>query len=447
MPTRLSGFALLFVTFGAFATFWPSAPPPVAPGLLSGLVWRNLGPFRGGRISAVSGAIGQPGVFYIGLPAGGVWKTTSAGETWTPIFDAITAASSVGAVEVAPSDPNVIYVGMGDLISGGGINEGNGVYKSVDAGKTWQHLGLDSTRQIPSILVDPHDPNLVMIAAQGDVHKKSETRGVFRSSDGGKTWAKTLYVDDSTGLQKLAWAPDHPEVVLATTVRHFVVPVTGPVRVPAAGAGGGGGGGGGGGTGPTQTRLFKSIDKGLTWTEITGASSGLPRLVGRTSIAVAMNTNAQRMFLIGNFGLYRSDDGGTTWRQMDAADRRIANGQGGYNCGVYVDPQNPDIVYTINTAEYKSADGGNTFTGFKGAPGGDDPQQIWIDPTNGQRILMGLDQGAVVTHHGGATWSSWYNQTTDQNHHITRDNSFSCWVSGSQRDAGGVRTASLGNLG
>src|SRR6266480_2805658 len=256
MPTRLPGFALLFVTFGAFATFWPSAPPPVAPGLLSGLVWRNLGPFRGGRISAVSGAIGQPGVFYIGLPAGGVWKTTSAGETWTPIFDAITAASSVGAVEVAPSDPNVIYVGMGDLISGGGINEGNGVYKSVDAGKTWQHLGLDSTKQIPSILVDPHDPNLVLIAAQGDVHNKSETRGVFRSTD-----------------------------------------------------------------------------KGLMWHEITGG--GLPRLTGRTSVAVAMNTSAQRMFLIGNFGLYRSDDGGTSWRQMDAADRRIANGQGGYNCGVY----------------------------------------------------------------------------------------------------------------
>src|SRR6266550_1277799 len=351
MPLRFPGFALLLVTLGAFATSNSSAPPPVAPGLLSGLVWRNLGPFRGGRISAVSGAIGQPGVFYIGLPAGGVWKTTSAGETWTPIFDAITAASSVGAVEVAPSDPNVIYVGMGDLISGGGINEGNGVYKSVDAGKTWQHLGLDSTRQIPSILVDPHDPNLVMIAAQGDVHKKSESRGVFRSTDGGRTWTKTLYVDDSTGLQKITWAADRPEVVLATSVRHYVVPITGPARVPAAGVGGGGGGG----AGPTQTKLFKSTDKGLTWHEITGG--GLPRLTGRTSVAVAMNTNAQRMFLIGNFGLYRSDDGGTTWRQMDATDRRIANGQGGYNCGVYVDPQNPDVVYSVNTAMYKSTDG------------------------------------------------------------------------------------------
>src|SRR6266699_3792981 len=179
---------------------------PLDARLLSALVWRNLGPFRGGRISAVSGVIGQPGVFYVGLPVGGVWKTTSAGETWTPIFDAVTAASSVGALEVAPSDPNIIYVGMGDLITGGGINEGNGVYKSTDAGKTWQHLGLDDTRQIPSILVEPHDPHLVMMAAQGDVHSKSETRGVFRSSDGGRTWTRVLYVDDSTGAQKLAWA-------------------------------------------------------------------------------------------------------------------------------------------------------------------------------------------------------------------------------------------------
>src|SRR5438128_9600961 len=170
------------------------------------------------------------------------------------MFDAITATSPVGAVEVAPSDPNLIYVGMGDLISGGGINEGNGVYKSVDAGRTWQHLGLDSTKQIPSILVDPHDPNLVMIAAQGDVHKKSETRGVFRSTDGGKRWTKVLYVDDSTGLQKLAWASDHPEIVLATTVRHYVAPPTGPALVGTAGSGGGGGGPQ---TGPTQTKLFK----------------------------------------------------------------------------------------------------------------------------------------------------------------------------------------------
>src|SRR5437879_13498391 len=235
MPTRLPSprsTAPTVLCVAALLTLGAAAP--IRPDLLSGLVWRNIGPFRGGRIAAVTGVIGEPGVFYVGLPAGGVWKTTSAGETWTPIFDGITAASSVGAVEVAPSDPNVIYVGMGDLISGGGINEGNGVYKSTDAGKTWQHLGLDSTKQIPSILVDPRDANLVMIAAQGDVHKQSETRSVIRSTDSGRSWTTPIYLDDSTGLQKLAWASHRPEIVLATSVRHYVVPVTGPARVPAA---------------------------------------------------------------------------------------------------------------------------------------------------------------------------------------------------------------------
>jgi photosystem II stability/assembly factor-like uncharacterized protein len=420
------------------ASRFAEGPGPVASPLLAGLRWRNLGPFRGGRVAAVTGVIGQPGVYYIGLPAGGVWKTTSAGETWFPVFDSITVASSVGSIEAAPSDPSVIYVGMGDMITGGSINEGNGVYKSTDAGRTWQHLGLDDTKQIPSILVDPHDPNLVLLAAQGNVHQKSDARGVFRSTDGGKTWTKTLYVNDSTGIQKITWAADHPEIMLATTVAHYTPPTPPQNRV-------GSGGGPGGSTGPTNTALYKSTDQGLTWHEITGG--GLPRLFGRTSVAVAMHTNAQRMFLIGNFGLYRSDDGGTSWRRMDAADRRIANGQGGYNCGVYVDPQDPDVVYTINTSSYKSTDGGNSFTGFKGAPGGDDPQQMWIDPTNGRRILLGLDQGAVVTLDGGENWSSWYNQSTEQVYHVAVDNSYPYWVYASQQDAGAVRVRSRGNLG
>src|SRR3989475_1389560 len=415
---------------------------PVPPALLAGFSWRNVGPFRAGRVSAVSGAIGQAGTFYIGLPLGGVWKTTSAGETWYPVFDSVKEASSVGAVAVAPSNPDVIYVGMGDLIAGGGISEGNGVYKSSDAGRTWQHLGLDLTKQIPSMLVDPKNPDIVLLAAQGDVHKKSETRGVYRSTDGGRTWTKTLYVDDTTGAQKIAWADDHPDVLLATTVRHWTSLPTG---LPRFGGPGIGGGGGGGQNAPTQTHLFKSTDEGVTWKEITGG--GLPRLAGRTSVAVANNTNAQRMFLIQNSGLWRSDDAGATWRQMDSTDTRIRNGQGGYNCGVYVDPKNPDVVYTVNTASYKSTDGGNTFTGFKGAPGGDDPQQMWVDPTNGQRILLGLDQGAFVTLDGGATWSSWYNQSTEQVYHITVDNSYPYWVYGAQQDAGAIRTRSRGNFG
>src|SRR2546427_1227173 len=304
---------------------------PVPPALLAGFSWRNVGPFRAGRVSAVSGAIGQAGTFYIGLPLGGVWKTTSAGETWYPVFDSVKEASSVGAVAVAPSNPDVIYVGMGDLIAGGGIAEGNGVYKSSDAGRTWQHLGLDATKQIPSILVDPKNPDLVLLAAQGDVHKKSDSRGVYRSANGGQTWTKTLYVDHSTGAQKIAWADDHPAVLLATTIRHWTSLPTGLPRFGVGGPGGPGGGGGGGGpNAPTQTHLFKSTDEGVTWKEITGGGGGgLPRLTGRTSVAVAMNTNAQRMFLIQNSGPWRTDDGGATWRQMDSTDTRIPNRPGG----------------------------------------------------------------------------------------------------------------------
>ena len=255
MQRRIHIFCLAAVTLVLAGALPLAAPSGIDPALFSGLSWRNIGPFRGGRVSAVTGVIGQPGVFYMGLPLGGVWKTTSAGKTWYPIFDDVKEASSVGAIEVAPSDPNIIYVGMGDLITGGGINEGNGVYKSTDAGKTWKHLGLDETKQIPSILVDPKDPNLVLIAAQGNVHTHSDKRGVFRSTDGGKTWTKTLYVDNQTGAQDIAWAFDNPNVMLATTVRHYTDPL-------AARGGGGGGGaadaGGRGGRRPARTARCSS---------------------------------------------------------------------------------------------------------------------------------------------------------------------------------------------
>ena len=404
---------------------------PVDSRLLSALSWRNIGPFRGGRISAVSGVIGQPGVFYAGTPQGGVWKTTSAGETWYPIFDSIKTTSSIGAVEVAPSDPNVIYVGTGDPKSFfDGV--GDGMYKSADAGRTWRHIGLEATRQIPSILVNPRDPNVVLVAALGNPQAKSEARGVFRSTDGGATWTKTLYVDDETGIAKLARAEDTPDVVFAATMFQYLPPGISKPPDPD--------------TARTRTRLYKSTDGGLTWRELSGG--GLPPLAGRTSLAVAIGTNAQRVYLIGDFGLYRSDDGGTAWRHMAADDKRITNGQGGYNCGVYVDSKNPDIVYTVNVTAYKSADGGNTFTGFKGGPpGGDDPQVMWIDPTDGKRMLMGYDQGAIVSFDGGDTWSSWYNQSTEQIYHIAADNSFPYWIYATQQDAGAIATRNRGDLG
>ena len=419
--------SLAVLTLGAARA---TGPDPVG-----GLVWRNIGPLRAGRVSAVSGAVGEPGVFYAGFPTGGLWKTSNAGVTWVPIFDDIKTTSSIGAVQVAPSDTDVVYVGTGDMPTGGNINEGDGVYKSTDAGKTWRHLGLEDSRQIPTILVDPHDPNLVLLAAQGNRYAKGGQRGVYRSTDGGNTWSKTLDTGDSIGVERLAWANDAPGTVLAATDLHYV-----NVNAP-----GGGFRFGGGGNGPTGTALYKSTDQGLTWHELTGG--GLPRLFGRISVAVAQHTNAQRMYLIGNFGLYRSDDGGASWRQMDAQDRRIGNGQGGYNCGVYVSSTNPDVVITINTSSYISTDGGNTFTGFKGAPGGDDPQQLWIDPTDSQRMLLGMDQGATVTLDGGRTWSTWYNQSTEQVYHVSADNSYPYWVYASQQDAGAIRVRSRGNYG
>src|SRR5213592_2639864 len=404
------------------------------PRLLSGLVWRNVGPFRGGRISAATGVIGQPGVFYVGTPNGGVWKTTSAGETWYPIFDSIKSVSSIGAVEVASSDPNVVYVGTGDLNS---FLEGlgDGMYKSFDAGRTWRRIGLEGTQQITTILVHQRDPNLVLVAALGGFFQSgSDARGVFRSTDGGATWAKTLYVDDKTGIGTLARAADAPDVILAATMFRSFAPGTGILFGQRTD------------TAQTRTRLYKSLDAGLTWREVSGG--GLPRLTGRISLAIAVGTNAQRIYLIGNFGLYRSDDGGTSWRPMAADDKRIANGQGGYNSGVSVDPTNPDVVYTFHVTAYKSTDGGNSFVAFKGGPpGGDDPQVMWIDPTDGKRILMGYDQGAIVSFDGGDTWSSWYNQSTEQVYHIAADNSFPYWIYATQQDAGAIATRSRGNLG
>jgi photosystem II stability/assembly factor-like uncharacterized protein len=400
---------------------------PVEPSLFAGLTWRNIGPFRAGRVTAVTGAIGQPGVYYMGLPIGGVWKTTSAGVTWFPIFDSIKDVSSIGSVEVAPSDPEVVYVGTG------GVNEGDGVYKSTDAGETWQHLGMDKTRAIPVMLVDPGNANVVIMAALGSARTADGNRGVFRTTDGGKNWTRTLYVDSLTGAENLAWAFDHPDVMLATTIRR------------GGGRGRVAGGNARGAAAGTGTQLYKSTDEGVTWKEISG--NGLPTLTGRVSVAVAMHTNAQRMFLIGTFGLYRSDDGGKSWHRMATTDARIANGQGGYTSGVWVNTSNPDIVYTIATAAFISTDGGNTFAGWKGAPGGDDPQVLWLDPTNGKRMFMGLDQGGTVSQDGGDNWSLWYNQPTAQIYHISVDNSWPYWIYGTQQDACAFATRARGDLG
>jgi photosystem II stability/assembly factor-like uncharacterized protein len=397
----------------------------IPPALYAGLAWRNIGPFRAGRVSAVAGAIGQPGVFYIGLPFGGVWKTTSAGTTWFPVFDAVKEISNIGSIAVAPSDADVVYVGTGDAYRP--AFRGNGLYKSTDAGRTWRHLALGDTK-IPAILVDPHDPSVVLVAAMGDSTARTETRGVFRSSDGGQSWQKTLSVDNETGVQDLAWAYDQPDVILASTTRSYTGPSAASPGNTAAGV----------------TAIYKSTDQGLTWRVLTGGglpSPGSARGRGARRVAVAANTHAQRMFLVDGAHLYRSDDGGTSWRPMAAADTRIGTER------IYVDSKNPDVLYDMNTSMYRSTDGGATFESFKGAPGGDDPHVLWIDPTDGKRLLLGGDQGATVSFDGGGAWSSWYNQSTAQLYHISTDTSYPYWVYGQQQDSGAVATRSRGDLG
>jgi photosystem II stability/assembly factor-like uncharacterized protein len=403
----------------------------VNPNLYAGLKWRNVGPFHGGRISSVSGVIGDSGTFYFGSPLGGIWKTTSAGVTWFPVFDQETSVDSVGAIQVAPSDPNIVYAGAGDPIGG---SLGNGMWKSADAGKSWQHIGLEDTVKIDSILVDPANPNLVIVSALGDTTHHGG--GVYRSIDGGQSWTNVLKSDGYDGIRDLQYAFDEPNVMLAATQG------TGGER------GGGGAGGERGSRAQTKPALgFRSTDEGKTWTQIK-----IPPFEGRVAVAVAMHTKGQRMYIVGNniengSGLYRSDDAGATWRHMAGKDTRISNGQGNYSSGVFVDSQNPDILYTMSTAMYRSTDGGVTFEPFKGAPGGEDYHKLWIDPTNGKRMLVGSDQGASVTLDNGKTWSLWYTQTISQVYHVATDDQYPYHIMAAQQDTGAVMISSRGNWG
>ena len=311
---------------------------------------------------------------------------------------------SVGAIQVAPSNPDIVYAGAGDPIGG---SLGNGMWKSSDAGKTWHHIGLEETVKVDSIVVDPTDPNLVLASALGDATHHGG--GVYRSTDGGQSWTNVLKPANYDGTRDLQDAYDDPSVMLAAT----------------QGTGGGFGGGGGNRGAQSRTKpalAYKSTDEGRTWTEIK-----IPAFQGRIALAVAMHTKGQRMYIVGNniengSGLYRSDDGGVTWQHMAGKDLRISNGQGAYSSGVFVDSQNPDILYTVSTAMYRSTDGGATFEPFKGAPGGEDYHKLWIDPTNGKHMLVGSDQGASVTLDDGKTWSLWYTEPIAQVYHVATDN-------------------------
>ena len=386
--------------------------------LYSGLRWRMIGPFRGGRVNGVSGVHGQPNTFYFGSVGGGVWKSTNSGRTWAPIFDSQPIAS-IGAIGVAPSAPDTVYVGTGESDMRSQISYGNGMYKSTDAGKTWKHLGLDGTRQIGRVLVDPKNPQIVFVAALGHAYGANPDRGVYRSRDGGASWEKVLFKSDNVGAIDLAFDPGDAQIVYATLWNTRRPPWS--IYPPSYGPGGG---------------IFKSTDGGDTWQP---AMKGIPiEGLGRIGLAAAP-TNRNRVYAIVDAkagGLYRSDDAGATW-SLTSGDKRIW-GRGWYFCKTVVDPKNADIVYVGNTSLYRSTDAGKSWTPIKGAPGGDDYHQLWIYPDDPNRMILASDQGAIVSVDGASTWSSWYNQPTAQLYHIAADYRFPYWVTGSQQDSGAV---------
>jgi photosystem II stability/assembly factor-like uncharacterized protein len=419
--------SLLFVLLASAQLFaGPDIAKQVDPKLFQELRWRLIGPFRGGRTLAVTGVRGKPEVFYFGSVGGGVWKTNDAGRTWKPIFDS-QPIGSIGAIAVAPSDSNVIYVGSGEADMRNSISYGNGMYKSLDSGKTWTHIGLSDSRQIGRILVDPRDSNRVFVAALGHAYGPNAERGVFRSNDGGKSWQKILFHDENTGAIDLAFEPGNTKMIFAALWQTRRPPWN--IYPPSNGPGSG---------------LYRSKDGGDHWEQVTG--HGLPSEgLGRIGIAFAPS-NPRRMYLIVDAkegGLYRSDDGGQIWQHV-SDDKRIWQ-RGWYFGEVSVDPRDPETVYLPNTTTYKSRDGGKTFTAFRGAPGGDDYHELWIDPDEPQRMALSSDQGTLVTRNGGETWSSWYNQPTGQFYHVITDNRFPYWVYGAQQDSGSAATPSRSN--
>jgi photosystem II stability/assembly factor-like uncharacterized protein len=402
----------------------------VDPKLYGELRWRLIGPFRGGRTVPAIGVPGNPNVFYIGVNNGGVWKTTDAGRTWQSLFDD-QPTQSVGALAIAPSNPNIIYVGSGEGLRRPDLSVGDGIYKSTDAGRTWQHLGLRDGQQIASVLVDPRDPNRVFAAVLGHPYGPNSERGVFRSLDGGQTWQKILYRDPDTGAVDLAFDPTNAQTIYAVLWASRRPPWTvgNPYDAPGSG-------------------LFKSTDGGATWRQLSQGLPGASDHLGRIGIAIAPS-DPRRMYATVDApklgGIYRSDDAGESWRRINSEERIW--GRASDFAEVRVHPKNPDIIFVANTSTYRSTDGGQNFTAIKGAPGGDDYHRIWINPENPDIMILGSDQGATVTVNGGQTWGSWYNQPTAQFYHVITDNQFPYWVYGGQQESGSIGIASRSDYG
>ena len=404
------------------------AAAQVDPANVAALQWRPIGPFRAGRVSAGAVDPSDSNTYYFGTPGGGVWKSMNAGQTWTPIFDK-TGMASIGALAIAPSNPQTIYVGTGEE------TRGDGVYKSTDAGKSWTNVGLRDTHYIGSIVISATNQDDVVVGAIGD-RTPSPDRGVFHSTDGGKTWTKVLFIDDTAGCPSIIAAPDAPRILFATLYPSSGVrgaslapPITPGQPPPAPG-------------GPPFKRepaIFKSTDAGATWTKLAAKGLASPP-VGRQALGVVAKSGG-RIVLAGlQDGLYRSEDGGESWTRANR-DPRITP------VGVITDPSDPDLVYVTQTALYRSTDGGRTFTAFAGAPSGDDFQFVWIDPHNSRRLLAGVDQGAIVSVDAGVSWSSWYNQPTGQFYHVITDDRFPYHVYAAQQDSGSVAVPNRSDFG
>jgi photosystem II stability/assembly factor-like uncharacterized protein len=387
-----------------------------------GLTWRSIGPYRGGRVLAVAGVPGDAATYYFGAVAGGIWKTTDSGASWKPIADK-EKITSIGDIAVSQSDANVIYAGTGEACIRGNIVEGDGVYKSTDAGKSWKHIGLRDTRHIGRVIVHPKNPDIVFVAALGHAFGPNAERGVFRSTDGGKTWDKVLYKDENTGAIDITFDPSNPNVLYAGLWQARRLPWTMESGGPGSG-------------------LYRSSDGGSTWKRLEG--NGLPSgIMGRIGVAVSPNPNRIWALIESEKGgLYRSDDGGEKWTLVN--DHRRFRQRAWYYTHVFADPKNPETVYILNTNMYRSTDGGKTFTDLH-APHGDH-HGLWIDPTNPQRMINSNDGGANVSVNGGESWTS-QEQPTAQFYHVTTDNRWPYYVYGAQQDNTTVAIASRSDYG
>src|SRR4029077_4111535 len=383
--------------------------------------WRLIGPFRGGRSVAITGIPSKPNVFFMAPNNGGVWKTIDYGRTWNPIFDD-QPSGSVGGIAIAPSNPDIIYVGSGEGLRRPDLSTGDGIYKSTDGGGTWQHLGLRDGQQIGTILVDPHHPNRLFVAVVGHPYGPNAERGVFRSLDGGLNWEKVLYKDENTGAIDLAFDPSNPQIIYADMWASRRPPWTTGNSYKAPGSG-----------------LYKSADGGTTWRQLTKGLPSWSDHLGRIGLGVAPS-DARRIYALVDSptlgGLYRSDDAGESWERINS-DKRIWGRGDDFAC-IRVDPKNKDTIYVANISTYRSSDGGQNFTAMKGAPGGDDYHTVWINPDNPQIIALAVDQGVTISVNGGQTWSSGYNQPTAQFYHVITDNQFPYWVYGGQQESGSI---------